>query len=118
VYAAAGHPPLLRWRDDELEQIESNGLLFGVKPEFADCPVSTMQIVPGDRLLLYTDGVSEPENADGDSFGDKRLEQVVRNSRTHSASELSDRLLAELRMWQSGSSPQQDDITLIVIDAV
>ncbi len=117
LYAAAGHPPLLRWRHDRLEPIESNGLLFGIRPEYADYPVFAMQILPGDRFLLYTDGVTESENAAGDSFGGKKLEQVVRESRAHSASGLSDRLLAEIGEWQTVSRPQQDDITLIVIDA-
>jgi len=77
-----------------------------------------MPIQPGDRFLLYTDGVTEPENAHGDSFGDIRLEQVVRDNRSRSPSELSDELLAELRHWQPTSIAQQDDITLIVIDVL
>jgi phosphoserine phosphatase RsbU/P len=117
LYAAAGHPPLMRWRAGGLERIESNGLLFGVAPSFSDYPVFAMQILPGDRFLLYTDGVTEPENAAGESFGDKRLEQIVRESRTCSPVELSDRLLAGLQRWQPSAGSQQDDITLLVIDA-
>jgi sigma-B regulation protein RsbU (phosphoserine phosphatase) len=116
LYSAAGHPPLLRWRQGELEQIESNGILFGVMPESAEYPVCTMPIAPGDRFLLYTDGVTEPQNANGDSFGDSRLEQVLRSNQSSPPSELSDRLLSEIRHWSSMS--QQDDITLIVIDVV
>jgi phosphoserine phosphatase RsbU/P len=118
LYSAAGHPPLLRWREGELERIQSNGLLFGVKPEADSYPVVAMPIQPGDRFLLYTDGVTEPENARGDSFGDVRLEQVVRDNQRRSPSELSDQLLAEIRHWQPAAIAQQDDITLIVIDVV
>jgi len=117
LYSAAGHPPLLRWRDGRLERIESNGLLFGVMPE-ADFPVCDMPINPGDRFLLYTDGVTEPENANGDSFGDRQLEQVVRDNRSRPASDLADQLLSEINRWQPPSTTQQDDITLIVIDVV
>ena len=118
LYSAAGHPPLLRWRQGKLERIQSNGLLFGVNVEPDTYPVFAMPIQAGDRFLLYTDGVTEPENARGDSFGDMRLEEVVRENQSRSASELSDKLLAELRCWQPSSVVQQDDITLIVIDVV
>jgi len=75
-------------------------------------------MAPGDRFLPYTDGVTEPENANGESFGDKRLEQVVRCHQSCQPVEFSDRVLDELRLWQSPPQSQQDDITLIVIDAL
>ncbi len=118
LYAAAGHPPLLRWRQDQLEHIESNGLLFGVMADCVEYPVTAVPLAPGDRFLLYTDGVTEPENAAGIAFGDSRLEHVVRSQQSCAPAELSERLLAELRHWQPASVSQQDDITLIVIDAI
>jgi sigma-B regulation protein RsbU (phosphoserine phosphatase) len=117
LYSAAGHPPLLRWREGKLERIESNGLLFGVMPE-PEYPVCEMQIRPGDRFLLYTDGLVEPENSTGDSFGDCKLEQVVRENQSRSPSEFVDQLLSEIRLWQPTSDAQQDDITLIVVDVI
>jgi sigma-B regulation protein RsbU (phosphoserine phosphatase) len=118
-YSAAGHPPLLRWKDSssELQHIESNGLLFGVALD-AEYPVRSLAIEPRDRFLIYTDGLVEPENARGESFGDRRLEQVVRDNRSHPASELMQQLLSELRKWQPASMSQQDDITLIVVDVL
>ena len=117
LYSAAGHPPLLRWRQDTLERFESNGILFGVLPNFSSYPVCTIDISPGDRFLISTDGVTEPENTGGEAFGEKRLEQGVRANRSCTPSELSERVLSEIRHWQGPSTPQQDDITLIVIDA-
>jgi serine phosphatase RsbU (regulator of sigma subunit) len=84
----------------------------------ADYPVCDLSIHSGDRFLLYTDGVTEPQNGSGDSFGDRRLEQVVRDNQSRPPSELSEQLLSEIRVWQSASVAQQDDITLIVIDVV
>ena len=115
AYSAAGHPPLLRSRGDKLERIESNGIVFGVVPD-PDYPVCEMPINPGDRFLLYTDGVIEPENASGDSFGDCKLDQIVRHNQSRPATELVDQLLSEIHHWQPPSLAQQDDITLIIID--
>jgi len=118
-YSAAGHPPLLCWKDacSELQSIESNGLLFGVASE-TEYPVRSLAVDPRDRFLIYTDGLIEPENARGESFGDRRLGQVVHDNRLQQASELTQQLLSELGKWQPASTSQQDDITLIVIDVV
>ena len=118
-YSAAGHPPLLCWRasNGELKRIESNGLLFGVLPDSV-YPTCDVPFAAGDRFLLYTDGVVEPENVTGDAFGDYKLEQVLSSNQSSTASELSQQLLAEVRKWQPASVNQQDDITLLVIDVL
>jgi phosphoserine phosphatase RsbU/P len=117
LYSAAGHPPLLRWSHGKLERVQSNGFVFGALSDGA-YPVCEIPIATGDRFLLYTDGMIEPENAKGESFGDHRLEEVVRENQFRPSSELSDRLLSELRQWRPASAAQQDDITLIVIDVI
>ena len=83
-----------------------------------DYPERDLPIRPGDRFLLYTDGLIEPENALGDSFGDVRLEEVIREKQDRPPAELTEELLAEIRNWQSTSVTRQDDITMIVIDVV
>jgi len=67
LYSPAGHPPLLCWRNTrgEMQRIESNGLLFGVAPD-SEYPVCSVPLAPFDRFLLYTDGVTETENAAGE----------------------------------------------------
>lgn len=117
LYSAAGHPPLLLWRNGKLDHVESNGLLFGVMQD-CDYPVSSIPVEAGDRFLLYTDGITDAENSQGESFGDYKFEEVIRDNRLCLASELSDKLLSELRRWQPASRSQQDDITLIVVDVV
>lgn len=116
-YSAAGHPPLLLSRAGTLERIESNGLVFGVAPE-PDYPAREIELCIGDRLVLYTDGLIEPENAKGESFGNSKLEQVVLGAQMGPPSDLPDRLLKEIRAWQPASMGQQDDVTLIVIDVL
>jgi serine phosphatase RsbU (regulator of sigma subunit) len=119
LYSAAGHPPLLCWRNTrgEMQRIESNGLLFGVGPD-SEYPVCRVPLEPSDRFLLYTDGVTETENAAGEAFGDQQLEQVVRKHRLQPASELSRQVLSELQRWRPAAVNQQDDITLIVVDVL
>lgn len=118
-YSAAGHPALLHWSAarGELLRIESNGLLFGVASEF-EYPVRNVAFCPGDRFLVYTDGLIEPENAHGEPFGDWKLESVLRESRALPGPELSRKLLSALQIWQPASLAQQDDITLVVVDAL
>ncbi len=117
LYSAAGHPPLLRWRDGKLERIESNGLVFGVMPD-PDYPVCELVIRTGDRILLYTDGLIEPENSKGEAFGERRLEEVIRKYQLASPSDLVDQLLSEIRLWQPAANEQHDDITLVAIDVI
>jgi serine phosphatase RsbU (regulator of sigma subunit) len=119
LYSSAGHPPLLCWRNKrgEMQRIESNGLLFGVDPD-SEYPVCSVLLEPSDRLLLYTDGVTETENAAGEAFGDRQLERVVGDNRLKPASELSGQVLSGLQRWRLAAMNQQDDITLIVVDVL
>lgn len=117
AYSAAGHPPLLLCHDGSLERIESNGLLFGVVAD-ASYPVREIPLRVGDRFLLCTDGALEPENAAGMAFGDSRLEQVLLANRRRSPDELSAALIAEIAQWQPKGTPQQDDITFLIVDVV
>ncbi len=118
-YSAAGHPPLLYWcaACSKLARIESNGLLFGV-PFDGDYPVREIPFASSDRFLVYTDGLSEPENPRGEAFGDGWVEQILRENPSRPAAELSLLLLSDVRAWQPPSTPQQDDITFLVIDVL
>jgi sigma-B regulation protein RsbU (phosphoserine phosphatase) len=118
-YSAAGHPALLQWNGTrrELLRIESNGPLFGIAPEY-EYPVCDLPFCLGDRFLVYSDGLVEPENTHGESFGDRQLESVLRENRDLEAPELSRKLLSALRIWQPAPIAQQDDITLVLVDVV
>ena len=75
-----------------------------------------MTLESGDRFLLYTDGLVEPENAGGESFGDGELPRILLESVKKSPTELLTQLLAEVRRWPPPSIALQDDVTLMAID--
>jgi serine phosphatase RsbU (regulator of sigma subunit) len=71
-----------------------------------------------DRILLYTDGITEASNAAGECFGERRLPQFIREQRQLPAGEFVHRLLHEVAQWsgQRTGEAQADDLTLVVID--
>jgi phosphoserine phosphatase RsbU/P len=118
-YSGAGHPPLLHWRSStqELVPIQSNGLLFGVFKE-TDYPAVEIPFIANDRFLLYTDGLTEPENASGEAFGDKRIHHVFRQDQDKPSPAMADLLFKETSQWAPPQQPQADDISLILVDVV
>jgi sigma-B regulation protein RsbU (phosphoserine phosphatase) len=118
-YSAAAHPPPLLWRrsKQELVVLGETGLLLGVRSNeaYAD---SEFSFEVGDRLLLYTDGLLEAENAAGDSFGDTALPAFIEERQEVEAERFVDLLLKEVVAWSSNGAQagQKDDITMVVID--
>ena len=115
-YAAAGHPAMLRWNvSGEIERVESNGLLFGVLKE-TDYPAVELPLRDGDRFLLYSDGLSETENTAGEQFQAAQMGLVVKEHRNASVEQLSETLFRESAAWQPPTLPQQDDVTLVLVE--
>jgi sigma-B regulation protein RsbU (phosphoserine phosphatase) len=118
-YSAAGHPPPLLWHRaaQRLEALDANGLLLGVRAEerFTD---TDFQFAPGDRLLVYSDGLTEAENKAGLSFGENRLPALLLENQSVPAEQFATRLLDEVLHWSTSDSGggQFDDITFIVVD--
>ena len=77
-----------------------------------------LALQPHDRILLYIDGIIEPESATGEAFGNRKLDELVASHCLRPGSELVDTVLSQLRKWPPESTSQQDDITLIVIDVL
>jgi serine phosphatase RsbU (regulator of sigma subunit) len=120
-YAGAGHPPLLfkNRSNGEARSLEHNGLFLGMFPE-AEYSSIEIPLKPGDRFLLYTDGLPESKNASSEEFGIPRCLKILDTHATLSAGAMADRILNEISGWSSaekGSDHQQDDdMTLIVLD--
>ncbi len=111
-FANCGHLPALILRGDgSVERLDSTCTVVGLFSAW-ECAIGDGQLCPGDTLALYTDGVTESFDEQGDEFGERRLVEALRRHRGRSAREAIAAVVDEVR----GFSPreQHDDITLIV----
>ncbi|NBS63079.1 MAG: HAMP domain-containing protein [Betaproteobacteria bacterium] len=115
TYSSAGHnPPLLRRASGGLEQLDqATGLVLGVI-EDAVYDEARVQMLPGDTLVLYTDGITEAHDAQQQMFGLDRLETICRETPISPVPNLIDRMMSSVDEF-AGSTPQYDDITLLVL---
>jgi serine phosphatase RsbU (regulator of sigma subunit) len=118
-YAGAGHPPVLRFRHSEgkTAQLLENGIVLGMIPD-AEYTALEIPLEPGDRHVLYTDGIPEAANPAGEQFGFERIQRYMEAHRNVTASQFADNFLAEIARWsnQYSDQGQQDDITLLLFD--
>jgi phosphoserine phosphatase RsbU/P len=117
--ARAGHdaPLLYKRRSQTVTPIKSPGMVVGIDSGNVFDRLTVDFAVPLERddcLVLYTDGVTETLNADGDEFGLDRMMQSVRASATDGAQAIVRKIIEDVRDF-TGSVPQNDDITLIAI---
>jgi len=113
-YSAAGHPPMLLLRSGKVLEIAENGLMLAAF-DFATYTNAAHPLEPGDRLLLYTDGLVEAANAKGDFFGQEALSALLRQSAELSPSSVSDQIISAVQQW---SASQDDDLTVLICDYV
>ena len=118
-YAGAGHPPVLRYRGStgKTTEVLENGLVLGM---FADAAYTALELPlePGDRHVLYTDGIPEAANPAQEMYGADRFMRFLESNHSLTADQFVDGFLGEIARWtgQSADRGQQDDITLLVFD--
>jgi phosphoserine phosphatase RsbU/P len=118
TYAGAGHPPLLVWggSTEGVREVLENGLFLGKFP-FATYSSVESLFKAGDRVLLYTDGISETTNPAEVQFGANRFKQFLETEQSTSADQFADRLLEELSRWSARGPAEDldDDMTIVAI---
>jgi sigma-B regulation protein RsbU (phosphoserine phosphatase) len=120
IYSAAAHPPPLLWSRSRqrLTTLDEGGLLLGVRKN-ESYSNSRFVLEAGDRLLLYTDGLTEAENSNGDAFGDVILPYFMAQHQALNADQFAQALEDAVLTWSRSNkrvAGQTDDVTFLVID--
>ena len=98
---------------ESIAPLRRTGLPLGVF-EAVTWTQGSVQLAPGDSLVLYTDGVPEAQNQQEEFFGEKRLLEIVQANLERSAQDIQNALLAEVHQFM-GNAPRLDDITVMVV---
>lgn len=113
VYSNAGHnPPILIRPGGSVELLGDGGMVLGVFPD-NQYEQSEVPLGAGDRLVFYTDGITEARRPDGDEYGEDRLAATAAAVRGSSATAIKDAILADVHAFSNGRF--EDDATLIVV---
>ena len=114
-YGNAGHNPPYHLQRDKgiVHPLIRTGIPVGMF-EDSTWKTGTVQLAPGDVLLLYTDGVTDAQEGQGAFFGVERLLATVQSNFGRSALEIQEAILSDIHQF-SGGVPQFDDITLVVL---
>ena len=114
VYANAGHNLPCCCHEDATTDLEARGMPLGLMPGMGYEEKETV-LVPGERVLFYTDGLVEAHNPQGEMFGTPRLRGLLRE-RAEGGRGLSTALMEELMRFTGESWEQEDDITLLTLE--
>jgi sigma-B regulation protein RsbU (phosphoserine phosphatase) len=114
TFSNAGHNyPIIRHQDGSFSTLELPGLILGITDETFYTQES-YDIRPHDTILLYTDGVNETADSEGEEFGEDRINEIMDRNPDATAQELLDEILKAVNDFSAGI-PQYDDITIVVI---
>jgi phosphoserine phosphatase RsbU/P len=112
-YVNAGHnAPIVVHRDGSHHRLQEGGGVLGVFPNQSFVP-GTARLEPGDRVVLFTDGVTEAGNLDGDEFGEERLVRLLAENHSSGAKEIQKTILAAAAEFSRNN--WHDDATLLIL---
>ena len=116
IYAAGGHPPgLLIHPSGEFRQLEPRGTVLGALDNAVPQVASEeFELSAGDRLMLYTDGLTEVWNGEGEMLGVEGLERIVRRAAALPLPAMRQAIIDEVSAYSAG--PLQDDVTLVLVE--
>ena len=115
IFAGAGHPPaMLARRGQAPLLVASRSAILGALPDAVEVTSSQeLQLQPDDRIVLYTDGLTEVFNARGEMLGIEGLQEIVRQNSTLPADQMKQAVLDGVASWRKG--PPTDDVSLLLV---
>lgn len=113
VFCNAGHNPPLIFGADGHRRIEDGGMPVGLF-ELAPYSADSIDLKPGDTMILYSDGVTEAQNVAGEDFGEARMAAVLEQHHQEPATVVLEKLIAAVSDFARGAE-QYDDVTALVI---
>ncbi len=114
TYINAGHnPPLVVRHNGLVEELESGGFPLGIMPK-AEFEVGKIHLQKGEFVIVFSDGVNEAENIEGEEYGMERFMEVVKANNTKSAAGMRDKIESSVSAFTK-TAPANDDITLVIV---
>lgn len=111
-YVNAGHNPAYVLSAGRIDPVRSHGLPIGILPQ-TRYAAQTIPFPAGSTIVLYSDGITEAENVEGDEFGNDRLEAILRAQAEANPASLRDAIVFDVDRFV-GEAPQKDDQTLVI----
>ncbi len=115
TYTNAGHPPPMLFRGDKLQRLNVGGTAIGLFRE-STFEQGELSLERGDLLLAFTDGITEPQNAFEEEFGERRVVEALQQTGMVSPDIIARQIYQSVNEW-TGSPQLQDDMTLIIAHA-
>ncbi len=116
TYTNAGHPAPFLFRRDTILRLDCGGTVIGLFPN-AGFEQAQVALEPGDIVLAFTDGMTEPENAYGEEFGEMRLAEAARQALDSPPHLMAAEIYRRITDW-TGSDEAQDDMTLLYLKSI
>ena len=114
-YVCAGHPgPIRLRRDAEAEVFDAPAVPVGIMEE-SEYEESVLQLQPGDRLYLYSDGLNEQRNRQGEEFGLTRVKRILQDTHARDLDQAVDAVLDNAEQWRRGAH-FDDDVTIVAVE--